>query len=361
MGRIAVEDIRKGHLDESDQKILTVYYRSGSRYAIYRTPERVALQYSDSQNEQKEQRKRLATLGPIRGEINGLIDGWRNLADKTFEQPDDVPLTGKTGRNASKVNRYDRRVADALLIALEGEDGPGALALLEQIKTDLIEERKSWARVLYVLYAAAAVGTIAVLSAAISWLFLAKSCMPNGLWLGLASGCVGGVLLDRAGDPQPQRADRSADERQHRRCHIAHTGRLDFRRSADRSASVPTDRRPDQRYQFRARRSERRMHIRHLEYQDHARRLRRWVPRAAGARSAAEGVGRRSEGCADDNPAAGAAKARRRFPLRSRRRRPGRMMRPTPPRSRRLRPRYRRRTMPSRFRKPRKIASPMRR
>jgi hypothetical protein len=191
MGRIAVEDIRKGHLDESDQKILTVYYRSGSRYAIYRTPERVALQYSDSQNEQKEQRKRLATLGPIRGEINGLIDGWRNLADKTFEQPDDVPLTGKTGRNASKVNRYDRRVADALLIALEGEDGPGALALLDQIKTDLIEERKSWARVLYVLYAAAAVGTIAVLSAAISWLFLAKSCMPNGLWLGLASGALG--------------------------------------------------------------------------------------------------------------------------------------------------------------------------
>jgi hypothetical protein len=69
--------------------------------------------------------------------------------------------------------------------------GPAPLALLEQIKTDLIEERKSWARVLYVLYAAAAVGTIAVLSAAISWLFLAKSCMPNGLWLGLASGALG--------------------------------------------------------------------------------------------------------------------------------------------------------------------------
>jgi len=55
-------------------------------------------------------------------------------------------------------------VADALLIALEGEDGPGALALLEQIKTDLIEERKSWARVLYVLYAAAAVGVVAEVS-----------------------------------------------------------------------------------------------------------------------------------------------------------------------------------------------------
>jgi hypothetical protein len=191
MGRIAVDDIRKGNKDESDQDILTCYYRSGSRYAIYRTPERVSLQYSDSLAEQKEQRKRLATLGPVRGEINGLIDGWRNLADKTIEQAADIPLTGKAGRNAAKVNRYDRRVADALLIALEGEDGPGAQALLEQIKADLIEERKSWARVLYVLYAAAAVGTLATLSGLISWFFPAKSVVLNSLWLALASGALG--------------------------------------------------------------------------------------------------------------------------------------------------------------------------
>jgi hypothetical protein len=191
MGRIAVDDIRKGHLDESDQKILTVYYRSGSRYAIYRTPERVSLQYSDSPAEQVEQRKRMATLGPVRGEINGLIDGWRNLADRALEEPADVPLKGNEARKASKVNRYDRRVADALLIALEGEDGPGALALLEQIKADLIEERKSWARVLYVLYAGATAGIIAVLTAAISLLFTAQSCVPNSLWLALVSGALG--------------------------------------------------------------------------------------------------------------------------------------------------------------------------
>ncbi|MBX9815269.1 MAG: hypothetical protein K2X76_11250 [Sphingomonas sp.] len=159
--------------------IRAVYAKAVPFYAIYGTDERIVVQHADagvirpgaSEPLATEQRKALAPLAKLRGEINGLIDQWRN------RRPDQPDVTGKgdeprppgdgpigwlwswlTGdvrrwRDYQSARRYDRRCADALHVALQG-DAAFAEAMLADVKRDVIAERMSLVRVAYFVWAA---------------------------------------------------------------------------------------------------------------------------------------------------------------------------------------------------------------
>jgi hypothetical protein len=136
----------QGAPDAAGALVTTVYAKQPPYYAVYRTEERVAAQYADDEVTARSQRSAFARLNSSRGEINGLIDGWR---------------LSHNPKHASAAKRYDRRVADALIIAFEG-DVDNACDLLTKIKGDIVDERTSWARFQYLTVACAA-SAIAIL------------------------------------------------------------------------------------------------------------------------------------------------------------------------------------------------------
>lgn len=143
-----LSDLRLGALDEAGYQILDIYARKLPDYVVYRTGQRVAIQYADLRSDAAAQRKMMAALNPLRGEINGLLASWRlskNLLDRFRSK--------KRGSMVQRrAERYDRRAADALVVALEG-DVANAETLLKQIKQDISDERTAWARLLYLLVA----------------------------------------------------------------------------------------------------------------------------------------------------------------------------------------------------------------
>lgn len=161
---LTVAEIEQGRLDQSGDPILKVYSYNPPDFAIYRTRDRLIVQYSEAPAMRAQQRARVVPLAPMRGQINGLIDGWRR-ADE--DDSGDAAETGRGGgwRNPiawwrrrstreqfRRVCRYDRRVADAIIIAIEDEKALElAQTLLAQVKNDLIAERTAIARGQYVV------------------------------------------------------------------------------------------------------------------------------------------------------------------------------------------------------------------
>jgi hypothetical protein len=133
-----VEDIKQGLKDLSGNDIVNVYALSPPAYAVYRNTARVMIQFADDRKRANRQRNALAQLSPLRGQISGLIDGWHSS-----ENPVDN----------SRAARYDKRVADAVVTGLEGNMA-GALALLTEIRNDVVAERKSLAQTDYLAVAA---------------------------------------------------------------------------------------------------------------------------------------------------------------------------------------------------------------
>jgi hypothetical protein len=145
-------------------------------YAVYRTPERVVIQFADDDVEQDRQRAALATLSPVRGQINGLIDGWRSSKKKHLQ---------------SDASRYDAQVADALVVALENDVGD-ARAILDAIKSNIFDKRTSWARLQYLITSTCAAVFFIFLLCLLNWLL--RSLLPDGatnLFLGAAAGSAG--------------------------------------------------------------------------------------------------------------------------------------------------------------------------
>ncbi|HEY5070401.1 MAG TPA: hypothetical protein VII63_00075 [Caulobacteraceae bacterium] len=134
-----VSEINATALDAAGIRIEEVYAKYDPVYAVYRTAERVLVHFSDDADQEKTQRTALASLSPIRGEINGLIDGWR---------------TSKKPQLYSRSRRFERRVADALVVALEG-DMADAILVLQAVKIDLMDERVSIGRFQYLKFASA--------------------------------------------------------------------------------------------------------------------------------------------------------------------------------------------------------------
>ena len=170
-----VADIKINGTDSADARIIDVYKRNPPDYAIYRTEQRVVVCYADDRAVAKTQSALITPLNPVRGEINGLIDGWRAGNEK----------------DQAKARRYDRRIADALGVAMEN-DAPGALAVLNTIKTDIVAERTSWSRFIYLL-AALASSAIAILFVwGVLEAFVSRDNSPLWLlWFSLAGGTIG--------------------------------------------------------------------------------------------------------------------------------------------------------------------------
>lgn len=127
----AVSDIRVGQTDGMGDPIQVVYSRAGNIYAVYGTPKRVKVQFADDDTLMLEQRRALTPLNPLRGRIDGMLDDWR-----------------KSGRRAGTTGVFDRRTADALTVALQG-DQAGAEDLLNALKADIAEEQESIGRASY--------------------------------------------------------------------------------------------------------------------------------------------------------------------------------------------------------------------
>jgi hypothetical protein len=183
MTRLKVDDIVRGRRDSTDAEILTVYAKVSRLYAIYKTAERVLIHFADDPAKGSEQRQALVPLSPVLGEINGLIDGWR--------------VSPKPKLHA-KAKSFDRRVADALLLGLQGHAAQ-AQPLLQEIKDDLLEERTSPARVDYAVVA----GGVATLMVLIACLMTSRLMEPiyrytgeaQSLWLGFGAGAVGALFF----------------------------------------------------------------------------------------------------------------------------------------------------------------------
>ncbi len=141
MSKFLVAGINKGADSSTNAKILTVYSKLHETYAVYRTAEGVMVQYADDDAVGDKQRRDLLASISLKGEINGLIDGWQ---------------TSRFPGLKSKANIFSRRVADALVTALQG-DSARACEQLTAIKADVLAERTSIARCQYVAFALAAV------------------------------------------------------------------------------------------------------------------------------------------------------------------------------------------------------------
>jgi hypothetical protein len=137
MAAFLISQLTKGKPDAMDATVVKIYSKNGTHYAVYRTQERVMVQVDDDPEKAKEQRTALASLNLIRGQINGLIDGWRS---------------SNSPRLVAKASRYDDQVAASLIMCLE-DDPISARQTLLDTKQDIIAERSSWARFQYLICA----------------------------------------------------------------------------------------------------------------------------------------------------------------------------------------------------------------
>jgi hypothetical protein len=147
MSATNVASIVAKELDSAGAMIETVYAKVVPRYAVYRTAERVIVQYADDDKLGSDQRQALIASNPVKGEINGLIDGWRKSKSESAQ---------------TRARLFDRRVADALVVGLQG-DPVHAVDLLNQIKADIIAERTSIARTSYLFTSCATTAAFALI------------------------------------------------------------------------------------------------------------------------------------------------------------------------------------------------------
>lgn len=219
-----VEDIVKGARDPAGERILKVYSYNPPFYAIYRTRDRMIVHFADPDQDplRSQQRARIVPLMPMRGQINGLIDGWRTANDdgtaegdaagrgyggRGGEKPDEsrpglwsraIDWRGANGKReqSRKVYRYDRRVADAIITVLEdGKNLKLAQELLAQVKNDLIAERTAIARGQYVNRAF----LLVILMVGVAWALTAGILDPiyrfppelGPVWTAVSGGTIG--------------------------------------------------------------------------------------------------------------------------------------------------------------------------
>jgi hypothetical protein len=179
MAEKRIADIDAEQVDDAGNEIVCLYAKSPPDYAVYRNPQRVSVQFADDKAKARRQRMAIAGLNPLRGQISGLIDGWH---------------TSTNPAKQSRANRYDRRVADAMIMGLEGGVAD-ALALLTEIRDDIVAERRSIAQTDYLVWAAG-VGIlfISLLALVSSGWFDRIHHFPDfasTAWTGAAGGTIG--------------------------------------------------------------------------------------------------------------------------------------------------------------------------
>lgn len=135
-----VRDIVVGAQDSRGQKIERIYSKVREKFAIYSADGKIWIQYADEgrlsaddRDLGEEQRKALAPLRALRGQIDGY---QRKL--KIALEPD-----GEEDR--TEVDFYNQRVADALFSALQGNP-VSAIAELGEIRADILDRLRSLGR-----------------------------------------------------------------------------------------------------------------------------------------------------------------------------------------------------------------------
>jgi len=197
------------HRDFVGNEIECVYAYNPPFYAVYRTRTRVMVQFADPDvdagDKARRQRQALLPLTALRGQVNALIDGWHCAGELPDVEARTVawricrflslawfPCRDRWNLEIRKrAVRYSRRMADAIVTALEEETATtAAQALLQEIKNDIISERTSIARIKYLITAfAVAAGSILLdLLLASDWMRLSS---PDEVWLAVGGGTAG--------------------------------------------------------------------------------------------------------------------------------------------------------------------------
>ena len=124
---MAVADIRLGTTDSAGALVESVFARRSPIYAIYRTKDRLLIQFADDPAAEEAQRKALACLGPLRGEFDGVgagLPGKRAMDMLSLDRPtlDWVALAkgmGVSGRTVTTADDFNKALAEAM-----AEKGP---------------------------------------------------------------------------------------------------------------------------------------------------------------------------------------------------------------------------------------------
>ncbi|HEY0012806.1 MAG TPA: hypothetical protein VGB79_08140 [Allosphingosinicella sp.] len=172
-----VEHVKLGGTDRSGYDVTCIYALNPPEYAVYGTKIRTSIQYADDPVLAKEQRTAMSVCSPLRGQINGLIDGWRG--------------DGRRARS-HRVADYDRRVADALVTGFEGSIS-NTLSLLTEIRNDIVAERRSLAQSDYLLTAVITVAALLMLFAGVR-AGIGDTDYANPAWNAALTGASGGTL-----------------------------------------------------------------------------------------------------------------------------------------------------------------------
>src|SRR5262249_53053237 len=156
-----------GRPDSTGTMILDVYTKVEKVYAVYQTEQRVMIQFADDQALGADQRKSLTDLYITRGTINWMLDEMRATGNE---------------HGVARTHRYARRLADSLIIGLQGQTQQAA-AELESLKNDLAEESKSRNRLRYLMTAGAvALAVIAIIAVINSPLINYHEPVAQTLW-----------------------------------------------------------------------------------------------------------------------------------------------------------------------------------
>jgi hypothetical protein len=171
-----VADLKKGEIDRLGNTVLELYAFNPPEYAVYRSDKRVMAHFADPDPTDlaSKQRTAFARFNPLRGQINGLIDGWRYSSKPEL---------------CARAQSYDRRVGDALVVAFEG-DLDNAELLLAGIKQDILNERIAAGRIQYIV-SALATGVVALILILLCTVSHKFSVDALDLWRGAAAGSFG--------------------------------------------------------------------------------------------------------------------------------------------------------------------------
>lgn len=181
MAEMLVEEVKVDGEDTGGSKIMAVYSKVRDVFAVYLTRDgRVMVHFADDPVLAQAQCDKIAPLNPLRGDIGALIDGWHCSKDKALN---------------AKARHLDRRVADSLAMALDG-DAVNALASLQAVKDDVIADRKARARFQYLLVALATAGAICLLLWIVTWILhrypvCAVPPLADGVWQSVMGGTLG--------------------------------------------------------------------------------------------------------------------------------------------------------------------------
>jgi len=177
----SVADLTRFMPDGAGVIVQQIYIKIDGLYAVYRTEERVVIQYADDPGKGADQRKSLSELYVNRGFVDSLLDEICDNQDPKCQ---------------ARVLRYQRRLADALTLGLQGQCNLAATEL-DSLKQALVEERKSRARQSYLVasfgVAATLVLLIAILSSSLVNFGLSadRSAAAASMWFAAAVGTIG--------------------------------------------------------------------------------------------------------------------------------------------------------------------------